>query len=188
MKKSILIFLVFMLLLSNWKSQESSDSLLILPKVANLKNRLGFAASMFSGYGLSYGYSFNDKYLLEITSSIYGIGGGKSKNEENQKDLTSTLGLEFQRNVYLSSNSRFYFLAALSYWYDSHKTSNSDDSETNFITGLSLGWEIILDQRLILNLEGGYRYSKNSFSGNVPYTAKDYNLGFGIGGGFYYAF
>ncbi|MCX6146592.1 MAG: outer membrane beta-barrel protein [Candidatus Kapabacteria bacterium] len=194
-KKSWLLILLVVLTINKSNSQESeSNSVLIIPKAEILNNKLGFAASMFSGYGVSYGYRINNNYALEFTTSIYGEGGSKYKTSYNNSYLTSTLGFEFQRSIYVSSDSRFYALAGVSYWYNSNNNSRNntniqiDNSETNYVGGLSLGWEIVLGKRYVINIEGGYLYRQNSYQGEIPYNSSTYNLGSGAGGGVYYAF
>jgi hypothetical protein len=169
-----------------------------------LNNKLGFAGSMMSGYGISYEYALNNIYTIEFTGSIYGRGGKDNTNYSYSNPyLTATLGMELQRNFFSNSVSRFYGLAAVSYWLDNTEYYNSTDyrHERNYVFGLGLGWEITIAKRLVINLEGGYLYRNTTIFDSMdyydnrtgqkvsgPYSANPYEFSFGIGGGIYYAF
>lgn len=203
--KNYLCILAFALISSTASySQENSGS---KETAYPYNNKIGFAASFFSGYGLSYEYNLNRDYTIEFTGSIYGSGGSNNSEFDNSPAyLVSTLGTELHRNFYVGSDSRFYSYAAFSYWIDNtnyHYTNSVDDTYTyknDIVGGLGLGWEYILGKRLVFNLEGGYLYRSMNEKGTrvdsrfppvktlESYSSHNYYLGFGVGAGIYYAF
>ncbi len=157
-----------------------------------LRNKLGFAASMLSGYGLSYSYQLDRQYTIELTASIYGQGG----ENNNSSFFVSTIGAEIQRNFYANRETRFYGMLAGSYWLDNTEDSFTippdKTSERDYIIGLAIGIEYSVLSRLAMNIEGGYlyRYTTTTRTNNY-YSSKStssYWLGFGVGCGIYYMF
>lgn len=175
---------------------ELQNTPLIMPKDDFFQNKLGFAASMFTGYGLSYAGYLGKGYWVEGTGSIYGSGGS------NGSDFTSTLGFELQKDMYSSRDFRFYALLGASYWYDmneysdtyyvgpNYETRTYSRYESNYIASLAIGFEFAIVRHLNFNIEGGYRYQVNKFKTSDTYTYKrdGYDIGFGVGAGLYYAF
>ncbi len=214
--KKILTAILFILINVNINQVYSQSNLtnedasLVVTKKEILNNKLGFAASMISGYGLSYEYNLSPAYTLEFTGSIYGEGGKKNSNNISSSYLVSTLGLELQKNMFVNSDSRFYILTSASLWIDNNTNPNNyyainsittQDNQTSFVAGLGLGWEINIAKRIIMNLEGGYSYKSYKYYGtdlaydniNNIYSSIDYNrsayrFGFGVACGIYYAF
>lgn len=173
--------------------------------IVPLNNKLGFAGSMLSGYGLSYAYNISKVYTVEFTGSIYGEGGSKDVNTYSNPFIVATVGMEFQRNFYANPNFRFYGLAGLSFWLDNttyyYENTSGDiyDNEHSYVGGLALGWELTIAKRFVINLEGGYLYRSTSNVGRENdyssgqkvlrnYSRSTYSIGFGVGGGIYYAF
>lgn len=170
-----------------------------------LNNKLGFAGSMLSGYGVSYAYTISKVYTVECTSSIYGQGGSRDANTYSNPYIVATVGMELQRNFYANPNFRFYGLAAVSFWLDNttyyYENTSGDiyNDEHSYVGGLALGWELTIAKRFVINLEGGYLYQRRYNDGQEydyssgqkvlrGFARSTYSIGFGIGGGIYYAF
>ncbi|MBI3258255.1 MAG: hypothetical protein HYZ54_02060, partial [Ignavibacteriae bacterium] len=173
-------------------------------------NKIGFAGSMFSGYGLSYEYDLSRAFTLEFTGSIYGTGGtNNNTNNYVTSYLVSTIGTELQRNFYVGHDSRFYSYVGLGFWidntnynndYDNNSSNDTYSHETDYSAGIGLGWEYALSRRFIFNVEGGYLYRDmyvkgtnyiydNIFGRRIEaYADHTYYIGFGVGVGIYYAF
>jgi hypothetical protein len=174
-----------------------------------LNNRLGFAGSMMSGYGLSYEYFVTRDYLIEFSGSVYGEGGNmETANYNSRSYLTAAVGMELQRNMYFHGNTRLYGLLGTSVWIDNEKRyyDKTNDDKTAWAIGLGIGLEYTISRRFVINLEGGYHYKTYNNSGiRIKYNQWDpnkqeyvatyenyiespYVIGFAIGGGLYYAF
>lgn len=179
---------------------ELQNSPLTIPKDDLYQNKLGFAASMFTGYGLSYAGFLGKGYWVEGTASIYGSAG--SSNYNDGSDFTSTLGLELQKDLYTSRDFRFYALLGASYWYDMYESESSTyingqsvrytyaRYESNYIASLAFGFEFSIVRHLNFNVEGGYLYKTNKYKTTDTYSYRrdGYDIGFGVGAGLYYAF
>ncbi len=158
-----------------------------------LRNKLGFAASMISGYGLSYAYNLDNLHEIELTGSVFGEGGNENGND-TRSYVVATLGGEFQRNFHVGRSSRFYGLIGGSYWSDRTTYNYSYQGPTNsnedaITIGLAIGLEFTFSSRLLLNCEGGYLYRYTTKTGSFQNsTNSSYSLGFGVGCGIYYAF
>lgn len=158
-----------------------------------IRNKLGFAASMISGYGLSYAYNFDNLHEIELTGSVFGEGGNRNGND-TRSYVVATLGGEFQRNFHVGRSTRFYGLIGGSYWLDRTTDNYSYQGPTNsnedaITIGLAIGLEFTIGSRLLLNFEGGYLYRYTTKTGSFQNgTNSSYSLGFGAGGGIYYAF
>jgi len=172
-------------------------------KPIEYNNKLGFAASMISGYGISYEYNASRQVTLELTASVYGSGGsGSSTSSSSTSDsyIMATVGIEVQKNFFVSHDSRFYTLLGLGYWLNNNRYNYNSTYRDNsdYTAGLGLGWEFTFGKKIIFNLEAGYLYrdmnekGTNDYygggSGLTPYTNHSYYLGFGGGIGLYYAF
>lgn len=178
---------------------ELQNSPLTIPKDDFFQNKLGFAASMFTGYGLSYAGHLGKGYWLEGTASIYGSAGS---NYSNGSELITTLGVELQKDLYKSNDFRFYGMFGASYWYEMNEYQNSEyingknvtvtssNHESNYLASLALGFEFSIVRHLVFNAEGGYLYKVNKFKNTYSYSYRrdGYDIGFGVGAGLYYAF
>lgn len=215
MRKYLVVFLVLLINIHVSKSQDngSTTESVVIQQYKQPNNKIGFAGSMFSGYGLSYEYNVNNNYTIEFTGSVFGQGGDQTTNNgyssssygNSDSYLVATLGTELQRNLFFSHDSRFYTFIGLSYWIDN--TDYPDGvfyKKKDYAVGLGLGWEFFLGKRIVMNIEGGYLYqyktetgAENTYiytNGNgsnllKPYNDRNsYHIGFGIGGGVYYTF
>lgn len=199
MKPILKLLFTLTLAMSVVKAQDTTGS------YNHLNNRLGFAASMISGYGLSYQYDFSRSFTMEVTGSIYGSGGtSSSQSSYSNPYVIATLGFEAQRNLYFSDVSRFYGFGSFSGWIDYNSSESYSfpeqlpyktyRDENTFITGVGIGLELIVAKHIGFNLEGGYLYRTSRTKGDngrgTPrlYTESSYDFGFGVGGGIYYAF
>jgi len=159
-------------------------------------NKIGFAASMFSGIGISYQRHIQNGFRIEFTASIYGSGGEKSTFEGSKSsDMYYTIGMEIQKVLYNSQEAKMYVFAGTSYWFD--KTNyigpqvNSIYSiyDENYVFGLGVGFQYSISSQIILDIEGGYLY-RESYETDSREQPDDgtYYLGFGIAAGVYFAF
>lgn len=207
MKKSICTLLFLVISNSISYSQGSGN---IGEYVPTLNNKVGFAGSMFSGYGLSYEYNLSRAFTIEFTGSIYGSGGSNNNSTDYQSSyLVGTIGTELQRDFYTGHDSRFYSFVGFSFWadntnynynYDTDNTNDTYTHESDYVAGIGLGWEYALSRRFIFNVEGGYLYRDINTKGtnyiydNIlgrriqAYADHKYYIGFGVGAGIYYAF
>lgn len=200
MKHYVNIIIILLLIFNIGNAQESVT--IKETKQAQLNNKLGFAGSMFSGYGLSYEYNVSQDFTLEFTGSIYG-SGGNSNNFNDNSYIMMTLGSELQKNWFTSQDSRFYTFLGISYWLDNtnYNYNNTKTDKNDYVGGLGLGWEFTFGKKIIFNIEGGYLYRDMNSKGNEliydplggkenlqPFSRHSYYLGFGIGGGIYYSF
>lgn len=197
--KYALAFLVFFM--GSIAGAQSQDTIPMMQRSLpsnNFSNKIGFAGSMFSGYGISYEYDVSRDFTLECTAAVFGEGGSTSNSMYDYTNpyLTVVVGAEVQKNFYRSSNSRFYGLIGIGYWLDNmtYSYDNSYRNKTDYTGGLGLGWEFMFIKRFVFNIEGGYVYrDMNTKTNNngINYsviTNHNYYLGFGIGAGIYYAF
>ncbi len=202
MKKIIVVFFTSLFFsLSFLFSQES-----VSVKWPN--NQVGFTASMFTGYGLVYGYHWSDDFMTKV--NIYGFGE-MNNLPPNPQALLTTIGLEFQYNIMRSRYSRFSVFAAVSHWYDEsseypYDYNNSPPTYFNIENikrttqvGLGFALELLAWNRLGFSFEGGYlaRFSSNSGFNNTYIqnrTVYSYYenfpiwMGFGVGASITYGF
>ncbi|MBK9247549.1 MAG: hypothetical protein IPM69_05425 [Ignavibacteria bacterium] len=200
MKNVFFVCALYLSIVSISKAQDTVQFRSIKPIEYN--HKLGFAGSMFSGYGISYEYKASKDITLEFTGSIYGSGGSNDNNstyDYSNSYLVAVIGAEFQRNFFASNDSRFYGLIGVGLWIDNtdYSYNYSYSNKTDYSGGVGLGWEFTFGKRIIFNVEGGYLYRYMNTTGTYDYssgnravvtTKHNYYLGFGGGLGLYYAF
>lgn len=194
MKYFILIF-CFIILHSSLLAQKGSDSVTSVRTVETTTvyksdekpyiNRIGLAASMFTGYGLSYVTKVSERAWIKGVGSVYGTG------TTNASDIRLTIGAELQIDLLTAEQMRFYAFGAASYWYNNNERENptSWNSEGNYVGGLGFGIEATVMKHLALSLESGFLFRNTFLSSSVPIdNSSHYYIGIGIGGGIYYTF
>ncbi|GEM_PF-2549614 len=170
-------------------SQTNTDTLqksnLLTSNDPKFSSRVGLTGSMFTGYGLTYMTKISDDFWIEGTGSIFGSG------ETNSSNIRMTIGIELQRDMLKSEEMRFYTFVATSYWYNNDKFESpiSSNSESNYVGGLGMGFEVVVMKHLALNIESGFLYRSTSLTNTSPeLTSSHYYLGIGVGGGIRYTF
>lgn len=193
--KLFLVIFCIILLHTSLLAQKGSDSVTSVRTVETTTiyksdekpytNRIGLAASMFTGYGLSYVTKVSERVWTKGVGSVYGTG------TTNASDIRMTLGAELQVDLLSAEQMRFYGFAATSYWYSNNKRENpnSSNSEGNYVGGLGFGIEATVMKHLALSLESGFLFRNTFLSSSVPIdNSSHYYVGIGIGGGIYYTF
>ena len=202
MKKNIIILMVAISMVCLSYSQEAQP-------IKWPNNIVGAQASMFTGYGLVFGYHWSDAFMTKI--NIYGLGAMNNPPPDEQSILT-TIGLEMQYTMMRTKFTRFAIFAAASHWYD-ETTQYFDNSVYNttavYITkedisrtiqfGLGFCLELLAWNRVGFSFEGGYmaKFSSNTgsrLSGNrpnyilTPEASNPIWMGFGVGASVTYGF
>lgn len=172
-------------------------------------NQVGGQASMFTGYGLVYGYHWSDAFMTKI--NIYGYGAMNNPAPDEQSILT-TIGFEMQYTLMRAKFTRFGIFAAASHWYNENTTYprlNWNETPAKYFTkedisrtiqfGLGFLLELLAWNRVGFCFEAGYmaRFSSNtgydetSNYPNYAFTYKASNpiwMGFGVGVALTYGF
>jgi len=179
-------------------------------------NKIGFAASMFSGHGVSYQRHILDNYRIEITTSIYGLDNNYQRYNdfefENEPKASNfilfSIGFEIQKVIYSTQRIKLIAFTGFSYWsdveenvtetYDDTKplTYSSNHNKKSYVVGLGIGGEYRINNELVIDLDLGFIYQNKItlfYDESKPLDQTNTNnvksvLGFGIGGGVYYAF
>lgn len=127
-------------------------------------NSIGLKYSNFSGYGLNY----NRRFLGDYAVSLSGMAQyyeyqqwedmSKSKLTSDKKDINLNFGIEFQRDLIISRNTRVYSLIGGGY----HKTDNRNiKSGTNtyiYSVGLGFGLDWFVHERISGFFSLAYKY------------------------------
>lgn len=154
------------------------------------KNYAGIKASNISGYGLYYSRNVSDNYRLQVMGLVYYYE--YAKEEESEKIFNYDLGLEAQRNIYISENSRTYLLFGGYYYYDDDTDKNIDEVNSvnnSYNIGIGLGFEFEY-KRIVYNLDIGYKFFEDNIdtyiNGDFSYDElkRVTKLGAGVGIGF----
>ena len=199
MKNVIAILLLLACSMTQINAQETAPATTLKTiQPIDYNNKIGFAGSMFSGYGISFEYDVSRDFTLELTAAVFGQGGSSNNSmyDYSNSYLTIAVGTEVQKNFYINNNSRFYGLIGIGYWLDNtnYTYDNTYRYDTDYTGGLGLGWEFTFLKRFVFNVEGGYVYrdmntkGNNNNINNQVISTHSYYLGFGIGAGIYYAF
>ena len=73
----------FVLIMGSIAGAQSQDTMPIMQRTLqsnNFSNKIGFAGSMFSGYGISYEYNASRDITLEFTAAVFGQGGSTNNS------------------------------------------------------------------------------------------------------------
>ncbi|MFN8359225.1 MAG: hypothetical protein U0264_04860 [Candidatus Kapaibacterium sp.] len=195
--KHLLAILLILLASSQFSTAQDSNARRLAQPI-QYNNKIGFAGSMFSAYGISYEYDASRDFTFELTGAVFGEGGNTGSSYDNSNSyLTVAIGAEVQRNFINTLDTRFYGFVGIGYWLEnnSYTYNNYYSNYKDYTGGLGIGWEMSFFKRFVLNVEGGYVYrdmnrESNDYNGS-NYTATirhTYYLGFGVGAGIYYTF
>jgi len=133
-------------------------------------NLLGISFSTLTGAGPSYGYRFLPEYMIKICGLYF---ENKDKEKNNGKvyytqDIWWNCGAELQKNIFSINTDNTcieaYGLIGGSYKYDEFKDPEDpegDDKSETIVGGLALGTRVILFQRVSINIDFGYQYSRD---------------------------
>lgn len=140
---------------------------------------IGVSASSIAGMGLSYKYAFNDFFHWRIAGIALPTQSG------NQTQIYSNIGTDIQFNIFntvISKNAslRSYIAPAISYW---QQTGSIYNSYAQWATGVTLGLEIVLVERVSIHGElgfGYYGYIYNNSNTTDYYTPIAGGIGIGL--------
>ncbi|MBI4530494.1 MAG: hypothetical protein HY709_03140 [Candidatus Latescibacteria bacterium] len=142
------------------------------------KQGLGFAAGAISGIGLSYKHYLDDRYVtqgtfgLRKTQSEFDVDAGFVLQRTLHTTLLSGKSLEIGG---LSLRTRFYGVTGLGYFRERNEWKEYDygrpepqllvihrEVRTTYHTGLGIGMEFIIFQRVGIAIDGAYTFSFKS--------------------------
>ena len=202
MKKNILT-IVAVLCLSTFTSLSQTENVFY-------RNAIGLTASMISGSGLAYRYSFNERFAWKVAGFIF--YNETTSNQDHRNGMYTTyddnfliynLGTEFQLTFYRSEDVRLFGLVGINYIYDLDEYryptpdvnfSDYDQIERTVGTGIGVGIEVSLTDQLMFNVDGGYMYryyrEELNYQSNFRQSGITESRGtrFGAGIGISYAF
>lgn len=158
------------------------------------QHQLGINYSTISGTGLSYRLMFDRANTLQFTMLPY------YEQEDQQKDYNFTIiaGVEYQRNIYLSTEHRIYGFASASLWYfedrginivnpntDLEYTVYTYDKDVFHNLGIGIGYDYTLNKIVSFNLSLGLQYqtTQNDSFDNFMERTNGKQSFVGIGGG-----
>ncbi len=151
-------------------------------------HHLGVAASSLSGIGLSYGYNFHPDYMFRVCGIYTESNDRISGTSQYTKDIWWNAGAEIQRFLFIipSGNVAYtgYGLAGSNCWYSNYEDPlNPQDNNLNkrWTAGAAMGLRVVFFERIALNLEFGYQYSRDIVEETV-------NTGLAAGAGAHFVF
>ncbi len=160
-------------------------------KYNDYSNSLGLKASNISGYGFYYNRKISNDFNLQAMGLIYYYIN--KKETEEYRNFNYDFGLEIQRNMYRSVNSRIYLLSGAYYYFDEEYDKHDDLSDKtinhSFNVGVGVGYELFY-KRFVLSMELGYKFFEDNKeiteNNNPTYPERERTtrIGAGIGLGF----
>lgn len=163
-------------------------------KISNLfDNSVGVRFTNFSGYGISYTRKFATDYTVAIVglARYYEEKQWKNLSKENlmrdNKDISMNFGVEFQRDLFVSTNTRIYALIGGSYTNMDTRNLESGDFELQYSIGFGFGLDWFIHENVSGFFTLAYKYDNiNIEEYNVPKLIKKTDIGFGLGMNFHF--
>lgn len=151
-------------------------------------NSIGLKYSNFSGYGLNY----NRRFLGDYAVSLSGMAQyyeyqqwedmSKSKLTSDKKDINLNFGIEFQRDLIISRNTRVYALLGAGYLKTDNRDISSGTNTYTYSAGLGFGLDWFVHERISGFFSLAYKYD------NIIREAKSFpdeeqrtTIGVGVG-------
>ena len=159
-------------------------------KLSNLYNNgIGIRYSNISGYGLSYLRRFLDDYTVCINGAItyneYEKWTDMSKTnvEEDTKNILYNFGIEFQRDLFVTTGTKIYGLIGMYYTDDDNKgQDNSGTVNKTFSIGVGFGFQWYMGKHVAGYFHFGYKFDNiDSEENNQPSLQRQTVVGFGLG-------
>lgn len=172
-------------------SQEMAleDSTISVRKTSNLyDNSVGVKYSNFSGYGIVYSRRLFDDYVISISGvAIYyefqkWKDMSKEQLVEDQHDVIMNFGLELQRNLFVSNNTRVYMLLGGQFINDDNRQMDDGSKKIIYSAAFGFGFEWFVEEQISFYLNMGYKYDEISKEEYLqPSLERKTGIGFGIG-------
>lgn len=136
----------------------------------NFNNSFGLKASNISGYGFYYNRKLNDDYKIQAMGLIYYLFS--DNNNEKHTNFNYDIGLEIQRNIFYTTNTRVYILAGGFYYFDDDLVENPTNKTKmvnhSFNFGVGIAGEYYY-YRFVLSIDLGYKF----FEDRIVITEND---------------
>lgn len=163
-----------------------------------LLNNIGITASFFSGYGIHYKRSINDKHAVKAVffgwheskkSSTNVIDTANHYYERDEgSSVNISFGLEYQFTILRAYQYSSYVLAGYRNYYDEIGSGTHIKNQNSF--GVGIGTELFIGKRFVVSAEAGFCYLmqlernwRTTLNGQVRYYEKDMRNNFGFAGG-----
>ena len=152
--KLVLPILILLFGVSTIFGQEESP----IPSKRIFKNQIGLAAGFSTGFGISYKRT-EGKFGMQVVFSPF----------VTKRSSTVSAGLTFMYKFYEARYSSLYVYEANHFYHTATKYIGSlNSSKTSMINGIGVGLELLITERVALNLMGGYAsYDAKVFSGTA---------------------
>lgn len=157
-------------------------------------NSIGLRYSNISGYGLNYGLRIFDSYSVIVSGMILYNENTvwedmtKANVIKDQKDILYNFGIELQRDMFYTNNTRVYALIGANYSKDDNSELLSGTEISRYAVGLGFGLEWFLHERVSLNISAGYKFDSIDKIENKVQPSIERKTGLGIGGGVTFQF
>jgi hypothetical protein len=157
------------------------------------QNSVGLRYSNFSGYGLNY----NRRFLGDFAVSLSGMAQyyehqqwedmSKSKVTSDKKDINLNFGIEFQRDLIISRNTRVYALLGGGYLKTDNRDMANGTNTYTYSAGLGFGLDWFLHERISGFFAIAYKYDNIiRESKSYPEEEKRTTIGVGVGLAFHF--
>jgi hypothetical protein len=157
-------------------------------------NSIGLRYSNISGYGLNYGVRLFKSYSVIVSGLIlYNENTAwedmsKTKITRDQKDILYNFGVELQRDMFYTNNTRVYALLGANYLKDDNSQLLSGTNISRYAVGLGFGLEWFVHERVSINISAGYKFDSIDKIENKVQPSIERKTGIGIGGGVTFQF
>ena len=186
--KIVLLTLVLCTYITPGFAQDSTTAL--------TPHMVGGSASMMTGYGLTYGYFFND--ITAVKAKIFGFI--ETDGGDRDESTLIEMGVEFQRTFFAHASSRAYVLAGGYYSLESDEYGPYSPTDTRsvyrsreYAIGAGVGFEYSPLAHFLVHMDFGltYRSYERDPVTTESYTYSSYPrkyLGVAAGAGLMYRF
>lgn len=157
------------------------------------ENSIGAKYSNFSGYGLNYSRRFLESYAISLSGMAkyyeyqQWADDTKANLTEDEKDILLNYGIELQRDLIISKNTRIYALLGAGYLKEDNRDLYGGTNTYTQSLGLGFGLDWFLHERISGFISLAYIYKNVKREAKVyPDEEKSTTIGVGLGLSFHF--
>jgi hypothetical protein len=181
---------------SLFAQEEKTDAEIVQVKqnlVNQFDNSVGLRYSNISGYGLNYTRRIFDYYSICFSGIIHYYEYmqwedlSKAKTTKDRKDKLYNIGVELQRDMLATNNSRIFALIGGYYATDDNRDTGDGVFESRYVIGIGFGLQWYFHKNISGNINVGYKFDNIDKEDNgSPSVEKKTAIGAGVGLSFHF--